>query len=374
MRSSSQPSQGLEAERLAAEPLARAVARLRVPRGGGVMESWLGRQMNGTGTGSPQRRPAYRRVASPGAPPEAQRSTLARLPTPMRNQAAQAPPQRSGMTTVMPAGSRQLQVPLTKRAKGWLLQCRGLLTAGRSPRNSTRLFSMAPVRGGAEYELAYSLYNAVDCGDRPKAEVLLKRGARLEYASPGGWTPLLRAVYRGDMSMLQLLLQAGAVTDHGGRDGDCCTTPLELCVLRGYTVMIPSLLEAKANPAAQDYSALRQALETCNKEALQAFGSGHISLLYNQDSARIKSLEMSTGAPERARGEKAKETARRRTLQGTKCDEAEDFSCVVCLEAPRAVLLQPCLHLVLCSGCASSCKICPICRRDAKKQLVVYLS
>lgn len=60
--------------------------------------------------------------------------------------------------------------------------------------------------------------------------------------------------------------------------------------------------------------------------------------------------------------------------------------CVVCLDAPRSVLLLPCKHLVLCGGCSSQMLrqvqvdlvvgdssrrhvLCPVCRQPAASML-----
>jgi hypothetical protein len=60
--------------------------------------------------------------------------------------------------------------------------------------------------------------------------------------------------------------------------------------------------------------------------------------------------------------------------------------CVVCLDAPRSVLLLPCKHLVLCGGCSSQMQrqvhvdlvmgdssrrqvLCPVCREPAARML-----
>merc|ERR1712139_185612 len=37
--------------------------------------------------------------------------------------------------------------------------------------------------------------------------------------------------------------------------------------------------------------------------------------------------------------------------------------CCVCRSQEREVVLQPCMHLVLCRGCALRVTLCPLCRR-----------
>jgi hypothetical protein len=44
--------------------------------------------------------------------------------------------------------------------------------------------------------------------------------------------------------------------------------------------------------------------------------------------------------------------------------ETENNSCVVCLDAPKTMVLMPCKHLVLCDSCGNDNNMisCPMCR------------
>eukprot|EP00953_Heterococcus_sp_UTEX-ZZ885_P027315 14667-Heterococcus_DN1.PRE.3 len=60
----------------------------------------------------------------------------------------------------------------------------------------------------------------------------------------------------------------------------------------------------------------------------------------------------------------------------TRLEELEERSvCVVCQSEPKAVLLQPCLHLCLCIKCSVSPKIaeCPLCRAAIDYKATVHL-
>jgi hypothetical protein len=52
--------------------------------------------------------------------------------------------------------------------------------------------------------------------------------------------------------------------------------------------------------------------------------------------------------------------------------------CIVCMDAPRDVLLLPCKHLVLCSGCAEQMEgrgalgSCPYCRQTCVQRVRVH--
>ena len=56
--------------------------------------------------------------------------------------------------------------------------------------------------------------------------------------------------------------------------------------------------------------------------------------------------------------------------------ESTEFACVVCLDAPREILLQPCKHFCLCSACAKSFvageSVCPVCRSGVAASMRVF--
>lgn len=47
--------------------------------------------------------------------------------------------------------------------------------------------------------------------------------------------------------------------------------------------------------------------------------------------------------------------------------------CVVCLDAPSTVLLNPCGHAQFCGKCASVLKICPVCRSNVLSVIKVFM-
>ena len=54
-------------------------------------------------------------------------------------------------------------------------------------------------------------------------------------------------------------------------------------------------------------------------------------------------------------------------------NEVDKVTCVVCLSAERNMLLLPCKHLVLCSGCAAKVSACPLCRSIVQDTVVCWL-
>jgi hypothetical protein len=48
--------------------------------------------------------------------------------------------------------------------------------------------------------------------------------------------------------------------------------------------------------------------------------------------------------------------------------------CCVCRFQDREVVLQPCMHLVLCRGCAMRVTLCPLCRRRIETHATVRVS
>jgi len=56
--------------------------------------------------------------------------------------------------------------------------------------------------------------------------------------------------------------------------------------------------------------------------------------------------------------------------------EKERWLCVICQYAEKCVMLLPCNHLCLCSGCKgriSDLSGCPICRATIKKAFTIFL-
>lgn len=53
----------------------------------------------------------------------------------------------------------------------------------------------------------------------------------------------------------------------------------------------------------------------------------------------------------------------------------EDITtCVVCADAERIILLEPCTHLALCAKCSDQISLCPICRTVITGRVVVKIS
>mmetsp|Transcript_105698 Transcript_105698/g.297292 ORF Transcript_105698/g.297292 Transcript_105698/m.297292 type:complete len:331 (-) Transcript_105698:171-1163(-) len=327
-------------------------------------------------------------------------------PPPARNQARQVQP-LARMRTSSPLTDRRLQYEQEHRAMlsaqdhgghlatahrptssrsgrlqrltgTWVQKARRVLSGGCGPH----------VQDGDDVasDLARCLYLAADGGHHARAEALLRRGAPTDHVTRGGWTPLMRAAFHGDLEMLQLLLKAGATPDQGGANQQ---TALDLCVMHGHVELLAPLLLAKADPAARDYSAVRQALLVRSDGALAVFGVEVLGDMYARDRRWVGTLEQQLGLAgvARARGldqhrgqhvpDDAREKARLQTLSGTtndpQCEEV-DFTCVVCLRTPRSVLLQPCMHLALCGECAPQVKSCPVCRKDISQRVKVFLS
>jgi hypothetical protein len=225
-------------------------------------------------------------------------------------------------------------------------------------------------------DMAKSLYLASDAGNLSRAEALIRRGCRTDHRTPGGWTPVLRAAFHGDLAMIKLLLRAGADANQAGNSG---FTALELSVLGGHVTLLAPLLAAKADPAVHDHAAVRRALEKKNLDAMVALGPDVIFQVYEKDQKQIHNMAQECGLTSSDVTISAREKARKKTLEGILDGNSDDFeegcfTCVVCFEAPRSVVLQPCLHLVLCSGCAPKFKNCPMCRRDVRSHISAYLS
>jgi ankyrin repeat protein len=90
-------------------------------------------------------------------------------------------------------------------------------------------------------------------GEPEVALALIERGA---VVNPPGWTPLHYAAAGNSLPALQLLLKHGATVDARAPNS---RTPLMLAVLHASEEVIDALLEAGADPQAQERNELTAA-------------------------------------------------------------------------------------------------------------------
>ena len=141
-------------------------------------------------------------------------------------------------------------------------------------------------------------------------------------------------------------------------------------VIRQKETALESCKIAKANArqALQDKAdALVRAEEAESQGFERYFGIG-------SDSASL-TLEELDAADARLRKAldtitEAKETHMRRRLEQQDTEKA----CVVCLESPKTVLLLPCKHLCVCSGCSERLELtnCPLCRIAIESKITTF--
>ncbi len=92
-----------------------------------------------------------------------------------------------------------------------------------------------------------------------------------------------------------------------------------------------------------------------------------------RDEARSL-LEDAEGKLAQAREALSGEIAQRRIIAAELTDFKQRVLCCICFEAPRAVVVQPCFHLVSCSSCQRSLQSCPVCRTAVQGYLRVHVS
>jgi len=66
-------------------------------------------------------------------------------------------------------------------------------------------------------------------------------------------------------------------------------------------------------------------------------------------------------------------TERKTTQARSRSRRVNGLLCVVCLEAPREILLSPCRHACCCQACASQLELCPMCRTRATEFTKIFL-
>lgn len=115
----------------------------------------------------------------------------------------------------------------------------------------------------------------------------------------------------------------------------------------------------------------QQAVAAAEARAAEAEDRAHQAWVERAEAAqRAEAADArARAAEERARG--AEERLEEVTEQWDR-----RMQCVVCLDAPRTVLLKQCGHLVLCSGCTGVImqrrgRACPICRRSFRKTDII---
>ncbi len=94
-----------------------------------------------------------------------------------------------------------------------------------------------------------ALLHAVARGDVPLIEALLEAGADPNHKNRFGDTPLQEAVWRNLTVITNLLVQSGASVDRATKYGG---TVLHIAVRRGNTAMVTTLLQAGADAQVKD--------------------------------------------------------------------------------------------------------------------------
>jgi ankyrin repeat protein len=88
--------------------------------------------------------------------------------------------------------------------------------------------------------------------------------------SPNGWTPLLHAVHKNQLSSVRALIAAGADIDRSAPNG---LTPLALAAAQGEAEIVEELLAAGADPRAskaRGWTVLQQAVGSGNPRVVEA--------------------------------------------------------------------------------------------------------
>ena len=128
------------------------------------------------------------------------------------------------------------------------------------------------------------------------------------------------------------------------------------------------IAEANARQAVQDKAnalVRAKAAEQSNFERYFGVGSDSASLTLEElDSAETRLREALGSISE------AKETHMRRRLEQQDTEKA----CVVCMEGNKTVLLLPCKHLCVCSGCSDRVELthCPLCRNAIESKIKTF--
>ncbi len=148
-----------------------------------------------------------------------------------------------------------------------------------------------------------ALVQAVEQGDRPRIETLLKKAVNPNRLTGfRGKTALIQAVARDDIEVTRLLLDAGADPDTKSGDG---YTPLGLAALRGDAQIVKLLLKAGANPdlkSSDGNTPLTAAASLNRLDAIRALLAARPDpTLFNREGRTALSVAASEGYEEAVR-------------------------------------------------------------------------
>ena len=110
---------------------------------------------------------------------------------------------------------------------------------------------------------------------------------------------------------------------------------------------------------AKEERAHQELIENAKKEAVQEAEERHMAAVAKAEAQR-RNAEIEL------------ERLQQLKLERDEAAGADGRLCVICLDADKSVMLQPCRHVVLCSSCAGRVHECPVCRVKVKSRVAVY--
>lgn len=135
--------------------------------------------------------------------------------------------------------------------------------------------------------------------------------------------------------------------------------------------------EAAERTAAMEEEGQRRAAAREEQAARQRVAA--TAVLRQERAARHKAAEAQATAEGRLKAAEAQlATAQREaTTAAAAAQPAVPIGgageCVICLDAPKATMLEPCRHVCLCEACAPRVKECPVCRAKVRRRTRLYL-
>jgi len=187
---------------------------------------------------------------------------------------------------------------------------------------------------------------ASECNQADSLASLLTFCADPTVRDESGFTPLHLAVRSHSYNCVAVLLKNNIKL----RDikDDCGLTPIDICtdsdikeLLATGKAVAPKVKKTADILSCIDYTVLD--LETLRSVSLKL---EHVQNSIKQEITRQEALVRNI---------------------------PEDVRCIVCMESPRNILIQPCNHLCVCSGCSVVLKNCPLCRGPLTAQIPVFL-
>jgi len=109
------------------------------------------------------------------------------------------------------------------------------------------------------------------------------------------------------------------------------------------------------------------------KEAREAEEAKVRRVIRELDNKEIEEAERKIKEIEGKEAEIGVKKAEEKEISAKKEDKDDTKNCVICMDLPRTNAISPCGHLCCCEKCIRGLKFCPICRREVRGNMKIFI-